>query len=74
MKISAVPGSPSTTGGTTHRIDVDTVVSEVEAAGFVLDERSDLLRNSDDDYEKTVFDPATRGVTDRFVLRFHKPE
>lgn len=71
---NAAPGSPSTTGGTTHRIDVDTVVSEVEAAGFVLDERSDLLRNNDDDYEKTVFDPATRGMTDRFVLRFRKPE
>jgi len=71
---NAAPGSPSTTGGTTHRIDVNTVISEVEAAGFVLDERSDLLRNDNDDYEKTVFDPETRGKTDRFVLRFHKPE
>jgi predicted methyltransferase len=43
-------------------------------AGFVLDGQSDILRNPDDDYEKTVFDPELRGKTDRFVMRFRKPE
>ena len=70
---NAAPGSPSETGNTTHRIDVNIVIRELEAAGFVLDGRSDFLRNADDDYEKTVFDPETRGKTDRFVLRFRKP-
>jgi predicted methyltransferase len=71
---AAAPGSPSETGGTVHRIDRDLVVSEVEAAGFVLDGESDVLRNPNDDYATTVFDPELRGKTDRFVLRFRKPD
>ncbi len=71
---AAAQGSPSTTGGTTHRIDRDLVVSEVEAAGFVLDGESDVLRNADDDYDKSVFDADVRGKTDRFVLKFRKPD
>jgi len=70
----AETGSPSESGGTVHRIDPAIVVTEVEAAGFVLDGESDLLRSADDDHSKIVFDPAVRGKTDRFVLRFRKPE
>ena len=33
-----------------------------------------MLRNMDDDYSKVVFDPAVRGKTDRFILKFEKPE
>ena len=32
-----------------------------------------LLRNPADDFGKGVFDPAVRGRTDRFVLRFRRP-
>jgi predicted methyltransferase len=71
---AAAPGSPSETGGTIHRIDRGLVVSEVEAAGFVLDGESDVLRNPHDDYETSVFDPELRGKTDRFVLKFRKPD
>lgn len=71
---NAPAGSPSSTGGTTHRIDPAIVIADMEAAGFVLDGESDLLRNPDDDLERNVFDPAVRGATDRFVLRFRKPE
>jgi len=70
----AVAGAPSETGSTLHRIDSGIVVSQVEAAGFVLDGESDLLRNMDDDRSKSVFDPEIRGKTDRFVMRFKKPE
>ncbi|MCH7853019.1 MAG: class I SAM-dependent methyltransferase [Proteobacteria bacterium] len=70
---NAAPDSPAETGNTTHRIDVNLVIREVEAAGFILDGRSDILRNDDDDYAKNVFAPETRGKTDRFVLRFRKP-
>jgi len=70
----AVAGAPSETGSTLHRIDSGIVVSEVEAAGFVLGGESDLLRNLDDDRSKSVFDPEIRGKTDRFVMRFKKPE
>jgi predicted methyltransferase len=70
---NAAPGSPAETGGTTHRIDMELVIREVEAAGFVLDARSDMLRNHSDDYDKSVFDPEIRGKSDRFVLKFRKP-
>ena len=70
----AADGAPSETGSTTHRIDPAIVVAAMAAAGFELDGQSDLLRNPDDDYEKIVFDPELRGKTDRFVMRFHKPE
>lgn len=69
----AAAGSPPETGGTTHRIDPGIVIDAMTAAGFVLDGRSDLLRNPADDYEKVVFDPEVQGKTDRFVLRFRKP-
>jgi predicted methyltransferase len=56
-----------------HRIDPATVKADFEAAGFVLEAQSDLLRNPADDHSKNVFDPAIRGKTDRFVYRFRKP-
>jgi predicted methyltransferase len=46
----------------------------MQAAGFALDAKSDILRNMDDDYSKNMADPAVRGHTDRFVMRFVKPE
>ncbi len=70
----ATAGSPPETGGTLHRIDRDIVIAELELAGFVLDAKSDLLRNMEDDHSLGVFDPSIRGKTDRFVLRFKKPE
>ena len=69
----AEAGAPRETGGTLHRIDPSIVIAELKAAGFELDATSDLLRNTDDDHSKVVFDPSVRGRTDRFVLRFRKP-
>ena len=70
----AASGSPPETGGTLHRIDSAIVIAELEGVGFVLDGQSDVLANPDDDHSKGVFDPEIRGKTDRFVLRFRKPE
>ncbi len=70
----AADGASSETGGTTHRIDPAIVVEAMTAAGFELDGQSDLLRNPNDDYEKVVFDPDIRGKSDRFLMRFRKPE
>ena len=56
-----------------HRIDVDQVKREVEAAGFVLDGSSDLLARPDDPRTANVFDPSIRGKTSQFMLRFRKP-
>lgn len=70
----AVSGSPSETGSTLHRIDSAIVIAELEGVGFTLDGESDVLANPEDDHTKGVFDPEIRGKTDRYVLRFSKPE
>ncbi len=57
----------------THRIDPATARSDFLKAGFVLDGESEMFANPDDDPEINVFDPAIRGKTNRFVMRFRKP-
>ncbi|MFM5884889.1 MAG: class I SAM-dependent methyltransferase [Novosphingobium sp.] len=56
-----------------HRIDPERVKADMAAVGFVLVAESAMLRRSDDAYDKNVFDPAVRGKTDRFVLKFRRP-
>ena len=58
---------------TLHRIDAQTIIDEVTAAGFELAENSDLLANPADDRTLGMRDPAIRGRTDRAVLVFRKP-
>ena len=69
----AEAGAPPETGETLHRIDPALVIANMEAAGFVLEAQSDLLRNPDDDHSKIVFAPEIRGKTDQFAMRFRKP-
>jgi predicted methyltransferase len=56
-----------------HRIDPAIVRRQVEAAGFEFVGASDVLRNPADTHRLPVFDPAVRGRTDQFVMRFRKP-
>lgn len=56
-----------------HRIDMAKVKSEVLAAGFEFVAESQVLDNPADDGTKGVFDPAIRGKTDQFILKFRKP-
>lgn len=56
-----------------HRIDPAVVKADFARAGFRLDAESPMLAMPSDDRSKLVFDPAVRGKTDRFVLRFRKP-
>jgi predicted methyltransferase len=70
----APEGSGLEAVNTTHRIDADFVRDEVTAAGFVLDTQSDMLANAEDPRDISVFDPAIRRQTDRFVYLFRKPE
>ncbi len=72
---SALAGAAVETVGDTalHRIDRAVVRREVEAAGFVFDGESEVLRNPADARTTNVFDPAIRGHTDQFVMRFRKP-
>jgi predicted methyltransferase len=70
---AATPGSGLADTETRHRIDEAAVKSEVLAAGFKLDGESHILANPDDDHSKMVFNPAIRGHTDQFLLKFRKP-
>lgn len=70
---AAAPGRGGDDAERLHRVEEAQVVSELLAAGFALDARSDLLRNPDDDHQVSVFQEQIRGHTDRFVLRFLKP-
>ena len=56
-----------------HRIDEQVVREGIEAAGFVFEASSDVLRNPDDDRTVLVFDDSISRQTDRFVLRYRKP-
>jgi predicted methyltransferase len=69
----ATAGSGLSAAHSLHRIDIEAVKSEVEAAGFVLDGQSDILANTTDPMTANVFDPAIRGHTSQFMLRFRKP-
>lgn len=69
----AAPGAGISQTATLHRIESAAVVREVEAAGFKLEARSDILRHPADDHTGKVFDSGIRGKTDQFVLRFRKP-
>jgi predicted methyltransferase len=70
---AAAAGSGTRDTETLHRIDEAAVKSEVEAAGFKLVGESNVLRNKADDHTLRIFDPAIRGKTDQFVLKFRKP-
>jgi predicted methyltransferase len=56
-----------------HRIDPRRLRQEIEAAGFVFDAESNVLRNRADDHKSSVFDASVRGRTDQVVYRFRKP-
>jgi predicted methyltransferase len=70
---TAEPGSAGRDTKTLHRIDPETVKKEVLAAGFKFVGSSDLLRQPGDTHTLKVFDPAVRGKTDQFILKFRKP-
>jgi predicted methyltransferase len=55
-----------------HRIDEKFLVDEIEKAGFKLAAASSALRHPDDDRTWNVF--KKRGETDRFMLKFVKPQ
>ena len=56
-----------------HRINRDVVVKEVTSVGFALAAEGKFLRRPADDHTKSIFDPAIRGHTDQYALKFVKP-
>lgn len=71
---AAAAGAPTDVTSTLHRIEETTVIREVQAAGFKLAGKSTVLANPADDHQLKVFDPAIRGRTDQFTLKFVKPK
>jgi predicted methyltransferase len=71
---AAQAGSGARDTGTRHRIDEALVKKQVEAAGFKLIGESKALRNPADNHQARVNDPAIRGKTDQFILKFRKPK
>lgn len=65
-------GDPRGVTAKFHRINPAITIAAMERAGFVLESQSDLLRRSNDDGTKNVFDPEIRGKTDRFMFKFRK--
>lgn len=70
----AVDGSDLSVAHTLHRIAPETVIAEVEAAGFRQVEMSPALWNDADPRTANVFDESIRGRTSQFMLLFRKPE
>ena len=54
-------------------IEKDVVVDEVQAAGFELEDETDLLENPDDALDTMVHEKSVKDRTHRFVLKFRKP-
>ncbi len=69
---AAAPGAADDQAKTLHRIEPSYARQMVEAAGFELVATSDVLANPKDDHSLSVFDPAIRGRTDRFVQVYRK--
>jgi predicted methyltransferase len=70
---AAAAGAPANVTSTLHRIDPVIVKREIRAAGFVLEAEGDALMNPADPRTAAVFDPAIRGKTAQFMLKFRKP-
>lgn len=56
-----------------HRMDEELALAALTAAGFVLEEESELYARPDDPRTANVFDEAIRGRTDQFMWRLRKP-
>jgi predicted methyltransferase len=69
----ANPGTTDARIAVLHRIEKKQVIAEVTAAGFKLVGEGKFLERAGDDHTKTVFDPAIRGHTDQYALKFVKP-
>ena len=68
---SAKPGAGTTVGKTLHRIEQNTLETEVLAAGFQLIAAGEFLRHPEDTREEKIF--GAKVPIDEFVLKFRKP-
>jgi len=57
-----------------HRLEIGVAIEALEAAGFAIEEVSDLLDNPADDHTLNIRDESLQRNTDRFLIRARKPE
>lgn len=57
-----------------RRMDPVEIIKEIQAVGFVFEDYSDLHYRPDDELRYEVGRATVTGNTDRFTLRFRKPE
>jgi predicted methyltransferase len=57
-----------------HRMTIDQARNLAKEAGFIVEEESSLLRNSQDQHKRSIFDPMLNRQTDQFLLRLRKPQ
>jgi predicted methyltransferase len=67
-------GCPTDVARRLHRINPGLVRRQVEDAGFVLESTSALLANPEDPGTAGIFGRGIRYHTDRFILKFRKPD
>lgn len=71
---AAMAGTKQTAAQTLHRIDAQFAKATLLSHGFQLVSEPTFLANPADNHSLSVFDPAIRGKTDRFVLLLQKPQ
>jgi predicted methyltransferase len=69
----AADGGGAAAAEALHRMDADLALNALTAAGFVLEQESDLYSRPADPRTANVFDEGIRGQTDQFVWRLRKP-
>ncbi|GAA0270350.1 class I SAM-dependent methyltransferase [Alteraurantiacibacter aestuarii] len=69
----AAQGGGVEAADTLHRMDADLALNALTAAGFVLEEESDLYSRPEDPRDANVFDESIRGQTDQLMWRLRKP-
>ena len=70
----AAEGGGVEAADTLHRMDEALALEMLTAAGFVLEEESDMYSRPDDPRDANVFDESIRGQSDQFAWRLRKPE
>ncbi|MFT4862979.1 MAG: putative methyltransferase [Pseudohongiellaceae bacterium] len=65
-------GLPGFNNKELHRLEIDLAAEVATQAGFKV-EQSQILRVSNDDHSRSIFDPRLNRATDRFLLKLSKP-
>jgi predicted methyltransferase len=66
----AAPERGSSDAQDLHRIEPKFARQDIESMGFEFAGQTNVLQNTDDNLQISVFDPSVRGKTNRFVYKF----